>query len=365
MSDNNREGGIKPETAENYEKSFRNNLVKTVLKNLKGRDVFYRRERTEMLTPISIGEKYGRFTVIAEAKRDRFGNRRFRCRCECGNEADYSVSVIVGKPNRFCRKCVPHSGGLPKPDIVGQQINGWDILEESGTNKYGAYLFKCRCMRCGNISIKTVGQIRRHKTDRCDQCPPMYNFQVTGTTATGILPNGDAFIIDADDIPLVEKYYWGDDSKDGYVVASRSGKRLHRLIAGVNDPKVMVDHINRNRKDCRRSNLRVISTFGNSCNHSHFITNKTGYTGVYYSKHSGRYEVKVGYDHKRIKLGSSLNDLITLAQMYNIGAQFFFGEYVGELNDVPPPSEELIQCVIAKCQKYKEAPAKNAGASVA
>ena len=317
-----------------------------------------------MPTPISIGEKYGRFTVIAEAKRDRFGNRRFRCRCECGNEADYPVSVIVGKPDRFCRKCAPHTGGLPKPDIAGQQINGWDVLEEAGVNKFGAYLFRCRCLRCGNTSIKTVGQIRRHKTDRCDQCPPMYNFQITGTTAKGILPNGEAFMIDADDIPLVEQYYWRD-GKEGYIVANQLGIRLHRLIAGISDRSVMVDHINRNRKDCRRENLRVISPFGNSCNHKLFGTNRTGYTGVYYSRHAERYEVKVGYNHKRILLGTSPDDMITLAQMYNIGAQFFFGEYVGELNNVPPPSEELIQHVIAKCQKYKESPAKTAGASVA
>ena len=125
----------------------------------------------------------------------------------------------------------------------------------------------------------------------------------------------------------------------------------------MDNPKVMVDHINRNRKDCRRENLRIISTFGNSCNHSLFETNKTGYTGVYYSKCANRYEVKVGYGRKRIKLGSSKDDLITLAQMYNIGAAFFFGEYVGALNDVPDPPEELVTRVIAKCQKYLKTPA--------
>lgn len=166
-------------------------------------------------------------------------------------------------------------------------------------------------------------------------------------------------------IPLVEQYRWQNDSSDGYIVSKRTGMKLHRLIAGVCDSKTMVDHINRDRKDCRRANLRIISPFGNSCNHKLFGTNKTGYTGVYYSRHSGRYEVKVGYNHKRIKLGTSKDDLVTLAQMYNIGAQFFFGEYVGELNNVPPPSEDLVRQVIEKCQKYKEAPARAAGASVA
>ena len=317
-----------------------------------------------MKATIEIGKKYGRFTVIAEAERDRRGGRRFRCKCECGNEADYTVALILGKPNRFCKKCAPHTGGIPKPDIVGKQINGWDILEESGVNRQGAYLFRCQCLRCGNISTKTVSQIRRHKTDRCDQCPPMYFFQVNGATATGILPNGESFIINTVDIPLVEHFYW-QKGKEGYIASNRSGIKLHRLIAGVSDRNVMVDHINRDRKDCRRENLRVISPFGNSCNHKLFGTNKTGYTGVYYSRHSGRYEVKVGYNNKRIRLGTSKDDLITLAQMYNIGAQFFFGEYVGELNNVPPPSEDLVRQVLEKCQKYKEAPAKTAGASVA
>jgi hypothetical protein len=129
---------------------------------------------------------------------------------------------------------------------------------------------------------------------------------------------------------------------------------------------MMVDHINRNRRDCRKSNLRVISPFGNSCNHSPFQTNKTGYTGVYFSKCSGRYEVKVGYNHRRILLGSTKdeNQLIALAQMYNIGASFFFGEYAGALNDVPDPPDELVKRIIAKCQKYMKAPAI-AGASAA
>ena len=77
--------------------------------------------------------------------------------------------------------------------------------------------------------------------------------------------------------------------------------------------------------------------------------------GVYFSKHSGRYEVKVGYNNKRIKLGSSTDDLVTLAQMYNIGALYLFGEYTGVLNDVPDPPEYLVKTVIEKCKKHKEA----------
>ena len=316
-----------------------------------------------MSMSVEVGKKYGRFTVMAEAGKKYSWTRYYTCRCECGNVADYPVSVIMNKPNRYCRKCAPHTGGHPKPDFAGKTINGWEVLEDY-TYKNGVYFFKCRCVRCGNVSIRSAGQIRLHKTERCENCPPMYNFRIDGDYAYGSLPNGETFIIDTGAIPLVEKYYW-QDGKEKYIVSKRTGIKLHRLIAGVDDRNVMVDHINRNRRDCRRENLRIITPFGNSCNHKLFRTNKTGYTGVYFSRATGRYEVKVGYNHKRILLGTSPDDLITLAQMYNIGAQFFFGEYIGELNDVPSPSEDLIQRVIAKCQKYKEAPAATAGASVA
>lgn len=315
-----------------------------------------------MQPEIGIGEKYGRFTVIADAPRNRFGARCFRCRCECGNEADYAVSVITGKPDRFCKKCVPHAGGKPKPDLVGKTINGWEVIEED-THEHGVYYFKCRCLRCGNLSIKTPSQLSRSRSGRCDRCPPIYSFDVRDGAATGHLPDGSEFIIDEEDIPLVQQFFWAL-GKDDYVAAKRQNLKLHRFIAGVSDPAIMIDHINRNRRDCRKSNLRVISPFGNSCNHSPFQTNKTGYTGVYFSKNSGRYEVKVGYNRRRILLGSSKDDLVTLAQMYNIGASFFFGEYAGALNDVPAPPDELVKRIITKCQKYMKAPAI-AGASAA
>ena len=59
--------------------------------------------------------------------------------------------------------------------------------------------------------------------------------------------------------------------------------------------------------------------------------------------------MKVGYGGKRIKLGSSKDDLVTLAQMYNIGASFFFGEYAGALNNVPEPSDKLIKA----CERFR------------
>ena len=304
-----------------------------------------------------IGARYGHLTVLEEAPRGKHHERRYICRCDCGNIDSFDVTNITRNPEHRCRKCVPHSGGYKRPDIVGKVINGWKILANNYEQQGPSHYFTCQCIRCGNISVKSTGQLTVSKSNRCIKCPPMYDFVVNGQNAIGHLPDGSEFIIDKEDIPKVELFFW-QTGNDGYVIRGDKRILLHRFIEGIDDPKVMVDHINRNRKDCRRENLRIISSFGNSANHSLFKTNKTGYTGVYYSKDSSRYEVKVGYRGKRILLGSSKDDLVTLAQMYNIGASFFFGEYAGALNDVPDPSEDLLKRVIAKCQKYIEAPAK-------
>lgn len=171
------------------------------------------------------------------------------------------------------------------------------------------------------------------------------------------MPNGKTFLIDAEDIKKVESEYWHED-KAGYVISKKANLRLHRFLLGVTDSNIIVDHINRNRLDNRKRNLCIVSPFQNSANHSRLSSNKTGFVGVYYSNHNGKYEVKVGYGRQRIRLGSSKDDMIRLAQMYNVAAQYLFGDYVGELNPVPDPPQELVDQVIAKCQKYIKAPAQ-------
>jgi hypothetical protein len=44
------------------------------------------------------------------------------------------------------------------------------------------------------------------------------------------------------------------------------------------------------------------------------------------------------------------DDVVKAAQMYNIAAMILFGEFVGELNDVPKPPPGLIKRVEERCK---------------
>ena len=74
-------------------------------------------------------------------------------------------------------------------------------------------------------------------------------------------------LIDPEDFEKVSGYRWFAIKKRGYVVAKKNSKRiwLHRLI--MNPPQgLVVDHINGNPLDNRKSNLKICSIRENNKN---------------------------------------------------------------------------------------------------
>lgn len=309
--------------------------------------------------PIEIGREYGWFTVLDHASKDRFGHIQYHVRCRCGHEQDVQTSVL-GKGAAKCRECAAkYNAASERANIVGKQYAHFDILEEIPRKPNGVRQFICRCRSCGNISVKTKGQIENRKIMRCEHCPPNYHFVVKGNTAVGILPDGNRFMIDVSDMKSVSERWWHMQSA-GYIVSSeRQGAhnriKLHEFLlnpAGL--PNIIIDHINRNKRDCRRSNLRFVTPQQNCMNKSLSKSNRTGYVGVFFDTHMGRYRAKIGINNQRISLGSSDNP-VECAQMYNWAAMLLFREFAGHHNDVPEPSEKIKKQVTEKCMPFMAA----------
>ena len=183
-------------------------------------------------TPISIGREYGFLTVLREAPKDSYGHLMYDVRCRCGKEFTAQKSSILKGTSKCLdcsRKIDPRKRRIP---VVGKTINGWDVISEVGKNKAGALLFRCRCVNCGSETIKARAALYYGKDTACRNCPPDYHFSVKGTTATGRLPDGSEFQIDASDIPLVTQRYW-HKSVSGYIINDTEQRhyiRLHRYL---------------------------------------------------------------------------------------------------------------------------------------
>lgn len=301
---------------------------------------------------IKIGKEYGWLTVLSSADKDKAGHLCWNVRCRCGNEFTATTSRLA-KYNSRCRKCAV-SPGRKRLSDVGDVINGFEILSENGKNRYGAVLYRCRCLRCGNEAVYTRGDLTARKGNGCRNCPPDYHFQIHGSTACGELPNGTHFKIDADIVDAFSKYNWYLNSK-GYIQRCNTGlpkMMLHWFVLNTDSShEYPIDHINRDRTDCRRENLRIVTAGQNSMNRSIGRNNTTGYVGVCYVDGKNIYRAKISLNNRNINLGQSVSPVVC-AQMYNLAADFLFGEYRGHINDVPCPPEELKQIIEERCQPY-------------
>lgn len=128
-------------------------------------------------------------------------------------------------------------------------------------------------------------------------------YRIDNATVYVKLRNSDIeMICDIDDWNTLKSYTWFYDQ--GYAIAGRN-KKFHRMV--VNPPKGMVvDHINRNRLDNRRVNLRIVTSHVNSLNTSVQKNNTTKYLGVHKTRY-GTYHATIKLNGKNIGLGTFKN----------------------------------------------------------
>ncbi len=140
---------------------------------------------------------------------------------------------------------------------------------------------------------------------------------IKGFTAKGV-----EFLIDKADFEKVSKYSWCV-SCTNRLVANVSGKvvYMHRYI--LDSPDGIVDHINGNNKDNRRSNLRITTCKGNARNN--ISKNKFGVNGIRTTK-NGKYNARITVNYKMIHIGNF--DTLEEAVEARINAEKkYFGEY--------------------------------------
>lgn len=108
-------------------------------------------------------------------------------------------------------------------------------------------------------------------------------------------------------------------------------QKLHRVVLsrklGVDlTSNNIVDHINLDKLDNRRSNLRLISQKNNARHTRLYNTNTSGYRGVSWDKEHNNWLAYIHVDNKQIKLGR-YTDIIEAAKAYNKAAGKYFGAY--------------------------------------
>lgn len=122
--------------------------------------------------------------------------------------------------------------------------------------------------------------------------------------------SGYTVLVDDEDLERVQDLAWHVGNKgahgDPYFEHCTWGKpvlRLHRFImgCGYKDGKI-VDHIDGNTLDNRKSNLRVCSNAEN-CRNGRTRKNNTGYKGIYYVHKKKLYRARITVNYKTYTIG--------------------------------------------------------------
>lgn len=87
-----------------------------------------------------------------------------------------------------------------------------------------------------------------------------------------------------------------------------------------------VDHINGNRLDNRKSNLRIVSNLQNCWNKRILNKNTSGYKGVSWKKDKMKFKAYITVNTKQVHLGY-FNCPLEAAKAYDEAALKYFGEY--------------------------------------
>ena len=209
-----------------------------------------------------VGKTFGELTVLKEVEKDKHNRTRFECVCSCGNSVIYKGTLIA----------------------TGRRTD------------------------CGHGGKKRV--IDKNKSKKGQN-----NYIVSDDYVIGITTNTkEEFYIDKEDLEKIKGYTWIDHR--GYIESSykdditkkKVALYLHREVLSLpsyKETKIEVDHINKNKHDNRKSNLRETIHSENCKNTTLQKKSRTGFIGV--NINNNKFYAVIRCGKNRYKLGSFNN----------------------------------------------------------
>lgn len=141
------------------------------------------------------------------------------------------------------------------------------------------------------------------------------------------LSKGKFTLVDDEDFEKTNKYKWHINNMYAARTTWPSHKHvyMHRYIMGVKAGQE-VDHINGDKLDNRKENLRIASHSENGKNQVKPKNNTSGFKGVTRNKYKGNWIAQIKINGKHLSLGR-FDDIQEAARAYDDAARKYFGEF--------------------------------------
>ena len=182
---------------------------------------------------------------------------------------------------------------------------------------------------------------------RCCKHPTTDNKRVSLAMSIILsLPHGKVTVISDEDSDLAQ-FPWCQTAGDYVVRGDPNGTtplRLHRIIMARMLGRALVkgefvDHIDMDKLNNQRANLRLASSSQNHCNIGKRSNNTSGYKGVTFNKAMRKWVAQIRYQAKQISIWY-FDTAEAAAKAYNDKAREIHGEFA-RLNVLPEGAEAI------------------------
>ena len=220
---------------------------------------------------------------------------------------------------------------------VGDKFNRLTVTEFVGVNKNRKKLWFCKC-DCGGDTVTESQSLTSGNTKSCGcyknelasiRFKKNNKYNTDGLYGVGYTFKNEEFYFDLEDYDLIKDYCWHISKTTGYVYSSvgkNSKIAIHQLIMDTYLKDVIIDHINKNKIDNRKNNLRIASNRDNSINSSLRSDNTSGITGVSLIKRSGMFLSYYHKDGNMIRIGRFKNKTDAIVARLNAELEYY-GEF--------------------------------------
>lgn len=161
-------------------------------------------------------------------------------------------------------------------NYIGKKYGKLTILKYEYTDKHYYKHYLCQC-ECGKTKIININNLKHNKTKSCgcnyktilgELYKKQNRYSIKNDYVIGYATNtNNIFYIDNDDYEKIKDISWYEAS-NGYMSHKERNKKvilMHRYILDVKNDK-LVDHINHNKRDNRKKNLRLVTHRENNLN---------------------------------------------------------------------------------------------------
>ena len=161
-------------------------------------------------------------------------------------------------------------------DMKNGQVEILDIGRYKNNNKK----YTIKCLKCKGI--RTIGDKGILNKSECINCSKnKFKLSDDGTYWIGTTQDGVDFWFDGDEetIAYVKSKTWSMSNGNNSYIRNGKHERLHRIIMGVTDPNIYVNHLGGNRWDNRKSSLSISDCVDNTKERNK-TSNSSGIVGL-------------------------------------------------------------------------------------